>query len=126
VSESCLKRAEELLAQLANIAIPTLSAVVLLRPQGAGFSTSALPLRGAGPVAIAVLIRSRVLGAQAPLSLLYSGAKAARSSSGESKVSSSPISFPSRVTAGGSTWVRARASSRPKTVLGSSSSSTLP
>src|SRR5215216_2273582 len=71
-----------------------------------------------------VTIRERSWGA--PLSLVYSGAKTARSSSGESKVSSSPISFPSRVTAGGSTWVRARASSRPKTVLGSSSISTLP
>ena len=60
------------------------------------------------------------------LSPLYFGSKTARSSSGVSKVSSRPSSFPSRVTAGGSTWVRARASTRPKTVLGSSSSSTCP
>ena len=38
----------------------------------------------------------------------YSGARTARSSSDESRVSSSPSCFPSRVTAGGSTWVRAR------------------
>jgi hypothetical protein len=58
--------------------------------------------------------------------ILYSGSKTARSSSGESKVSSRPSSLPSRVIAGGSTWVRANASSRPKTDLGLSSSSTLP
>jgi hypothetical protein len=82
--------------------------------------------RKAGSAVLVAVLRCEALGAQAPLSILYSGSKTARSSWGVSKVSSSLSRFPSRVTAGGSTWVRARASSRPKTVLGSLSSSTLP
>jgi hypothetical protein len=108
------------------VAAPVSGVEVKLWPYSEVSDAASGVCRKAGSAVVVAVLRYEALGAQAPLSILYSGAKTARNSSSVSKVSSSPSSFPSLVTAGGSTWVRARASSRPKTDLGSSSSSALP
>ena len=67
---------------------------VKLRPYSKVSDAASGVCRKASSTVVVAVLRSRVL---------YSGAKTARNSSGVSKVLSRPNSFPSRVTAGGST-----------------------
>jgi hypothetical protein len=76
---------------------------VKLRPYSKVSDAASGVCKKASSAVVVAVLRSRVLSAQAPLSILYSGAKTARNSSGVSRVSSRSNSFPSRETAGGST-----------------------